>query len=283
MSPLRVAVCADDFGLDAHVNRGVMALAERGRLNGVGCMVGAPGWGGASAELAALDAAGVDIGLHLDLTEHPLDARWRINLPALIARSYLHRLPITALRAEIGQQIDRFEQRLGRSPDYIDGHRHVHQLPQVRNALLDLLAERRCRPWLRSTRHAPGLRAPAGSAVAERIKPRLIVALGANALARDAARAGLAQNRRLLGVYAFGADEAAYQRWVEVWLAAAGDLDVLMCHPALGAASGADDPIATARAVEQRVLDSAWMDELLERHDVRRVRLSGVLGAPSAA
>ena len=36
---------------------------------------------------------------------------------------------------EIRQQLDAFKNHYGRLPDFIDGHQHVHHLPQVREAL----------------------------------------------------------------------------------------------------------------------------------------------------
>jgi predicted glycoside hydrolase/deacetylase ChbG (UPF0249 family) len=270
MSGVAIAVCADDFGLNAQIGRGVMALAERGRLNGVSCMVGAPAWATARAEVATLRAAGIDVGLHLDLTEHPLDAALRQPLGRLITQAWLRRLPDAALRGEVERQIDRFEQVAGHGPDYIDGHQHVHQLPQVRDALVDVLSRTARRPWVRSTRRPTGLKPPAFATASERLKPRIIEGLGARGLQREAARAGLPTSRRLLGVYGFGADDRGYRQWIAAWLAVAEDGDVLMCHPAT-AGEAAGDPIAGAREVELRVLGSDWMHEAMARHAVTGV------------
>lgn len=275
MRAVTLAIGADDYGLDAAIDRGVMQLAEHGRLNAVSAMVGTPRWPGLAAPMRALGAAALDLGLHLDLTAHPLDGRLRHPLARLVAAAFAHRLPEAALRAEIDAQFDRFEQTVGRPPDHVDGHQHVHQLPQVRTALLETLARRGLRPWLRETRPPRGLHAPAGSSAADRLKPHLIGALGAAALARAATPVGLHRNRHLLGVYGFDADEAAYRRWIEAWLAVAADDDLLMCHPA--DASVAGDPIAAARTIELAVLGSRWMGEALARHGVTLVRLGRVL------
>jgi predicted glycoside hydrolase/deacetylase ChbG (UPF0249 family) len=278
-----IAVCADDFGLNPHVARGVLALAEHGRLDGVGCMVGAPAWPGARSEIAALRGAGIDVGLHLDLTEHPLDADLRRPLSRLIADTWLRRLPAASLRTEIERQLDRFEQQVGHGPDYVDGHQHVHQLPQVRDALVDVLARRARRPWLRSTLRPLNLRPPVFATASERVKPRIIEALGARALLRGAGRADLPTSRRLLGVYAFAADDDGYRAWLEAWLASAEEGDVLMCHPAAAGADAAD-PIAGARQVEHRVLGSDWLRDALARHGVATAppgrRARGLAAAP---
>ena len=40
------------------------------------------------------------------------------------------------IAAEIARQLDAFEDALGRAPDFIDGHQHVHVLPGIRRAVL---------------------------------------------------------------------------------------------------------------------------------------------------
>jgi predicted glycoside hydrolase/deacetylase ChbG (UPF0249 family) len=163
---------------------------------------------------------------------------------ALVLRACSRTLRLRALQAEIGRQLEAFERALGRAPDFIDGHRHVHQLPNVRDALLAALAERGLTPWLRCTLpRQPG------------VKATVIGLLGARALRRLARGHGLGQNRRMLGVYGFDAGtSAAYEALLLGWLAAAQDGDLLMCHTALPEAPGSADPIAAARRIEHAVL-----------------------------
>ena len=74
------------------------------------------------------------------------------------------------IAAEIGRQLDAFEDRLGRPPDFIDGHQHVHVLPGVRRGLLDAVA----------SRYAAGsvyLRDPADSAAAIRARGVAVLSL----------------------------------------------------------------------------------------------------------
>lgn len=259
----RIALCLDDLGLHAGVNAAAAALARLGRLNAVSCMVGASHWTEAREALAACEAAGADIGLHLDLTEAPL-RRPRQGLGALLLRSHAHLLAPAALRDEIEAQLDAFEAALGRAPDHVDGHQHVHQLPQVREALLEALQRRYRgrRPWLRSTRHADNLVAPAGQPMGAALKPRVIEALGAAGLARLAALHGHRQNGRLLGVYDFRGGEAVYRNWLRAWLHAAREGDLLMCHAATGHRQ--DDPIGAARHDEMLLLGAPAFAEMLE-------------------
>jgi chitin disaccharide deacetylase len=243
----RLCICADDFGMDSGINRAVLALAARGKLSATSCMVGRAAWAEGARGLRGAAAPSIDVGLHLDLTPARDAGGREPGLAPLIARSYLRLLPAARLRAEIDAQLDRFEDAMDRPPDFIDGHRHVHQLPGVRDALVEAVARRyrAAPPWLRSTR--PAARAHAGSA-----KEQLIFALGGAATRRLARSHGVPMGRGLLGVYGFDGDIDDYRRRLRDWLARCRTGDVLMCHPSAGLA--ASDPIGAARLREYQAL-----------------------------
>ena len=175
-------------------------------------------------------------------------------------------LPAAGLRAEIAAQLDRFEDHLGRNPDFIDGHQHVHQFLQVRDALFDVLVKRYPyrRPWLRSTR-----------AAAWAFKPRLLERLGARALLADADLLDFPHNGRLLGVYDFRGGPVRYAALMADWLNAARHGDLLMCHPSTQAISG--DEISQARLDEYELLSSARFGELVAAAAVRLDAMSRLL------
>jgi predicted glycoside hydrolase/deacetylase ChbG (UPF0249 family) len=268
MKVRQIALCVDDFGLHAGVNRAVIWLATLRRLNAVSCLVGAPAWASGSPALADLDAGAVDVGLHLDLTEMPLRAGTRSTLPGLIVRAVAHRLPQVPLRAEIEAQLDAFEQRLKRPPDHVDGHRHVHQLPVVRELLVEVLQRRypAHRPWLRCTRSA-GWRIPFA------LKAGSIDALGSRGLARLARAHGHTQNARLLGVHDFAADASGYRQLLAAWLRAARDGDLLMCHPSVPIEVPGDTLVA-ARAAEWSALHDAGFAAALDAERIELVPIS---------
>lgn len=242
------------------MNAAALALVENGRVHALSCQVGGPAWASAVPRLRILHEP--HLGLHLDLTEHPLRMPAR-RLPAVIATSLRRGHDPRLLADEIRAQLDRFESMLGRAPDFVDGHQHVHQLPQVREALLQELQRRGPhRPWLRSTR-----RRPVPSAGLSGFKPWLIERLGAAGLLRQASHLGFASNRCLLGVYDFRADAGVYEAWLSRWLAAARDGDLLMCHPA-GPMGGLADAISRARRVELEVLCSPAFEALRAAHGV---------------
>jgi predicted glycoside hydrolase/deacetylase ChbG (UPF0249 family) len=261
VAPRRLAICVDDFGLGAGVNQAVLALARQGRISATSCMAGAPQWRAGAPALRDVDPATLDVGLHLDLTEFPLDQRLRLPLRAWLARSHLRLVPRAALRAEIEAQLDAFEQALGRPPAHVDGHQHVHQLPVVRELLLAALEARYSgqRPWLRSTRRSPG--EGFGS------KAWLIETLGCAGLGRLATAKGYGQNGHLLGVYDFEGDAERYLALLGQWLRAAADGDLVMCHPATELVRG--DAIAPARVWEYQVLSGPAFGALLAREGIR--------------
>lgn len=238
-----IVVCVDDFGLHGGVNAAALALAQQGRIGAIGCMVGAPHWREGAVALRAIDPACVDAGLHLDLTEHTLVPGVRRPLSHWLLRAYAGAVDRSLVRREIDAQCDAFVAALGRPPACIDGHRHVHQLPGVRDALLAALRARGWTPWLRDTRRPPG------SGLG---KAWTIERLGSSGLRRQAQREGLRQNGHLLGVYGFDGDASRYLALLRGWLGHAHDGDVLMCHPALEAPD--DDPIGAARVREYAVL-----------------------------
>jgi hypothetical protein len=119
--------------------------------------------------------------------------------------------------------------------------------------------------------------------IQDAIKGRVITALGASALHRLAARAGLPCALELWGVYDFAGGTARYAALMENWLARAPAGAVLMCHPAeegngtANSVADRQDPIAPARRWEFEVLGGAALGQALARHGVALVRGSAAL------
>ncbi|MBO9676651.1 MAG: ChbG/HpnK family deacetylase [Acidovorax sp.] len=256
----RISVAVDDFGLHDGINAAALTLARQGRVQAISAMVGASAWARGAQALKALDASRVDVGLHLDFTECPLNPSLRRPLWKLIAQAYLRCLDAAALRAEIEAQLDAFESAMERPPAYVDGHQHVHQLPMVRDELVRVLTRRypMHAPWLRAT-HSPRRQAHADTA--SHLKSHAIALLGARALSSISRSRGLLQNGRLLGVYGLTGDASGYRDRLERWLQSARDGDLLMCH--VGVPDRIPDALALLRQNEFAVLAAADFDVLL--------------------
>lgn len=267
MALKNVVICADDFGISAGVNQGILDLAANGRLSAASCLAEAPCFG---ASVAALSALPVDVGLHINFTEPFAAGRAFWTLPRLIALSQLRQIDSRVIVAAIERQCAAFEAGLGRAPDFVDGHQHVHQLPLIRNALLAVLERRYAGKniWIRSTRLAGGLR----TSMPYRRKAAIIASLGDRALRRLAGERGWRMNQRLLGVYDFSATRERYAELLQNWLAGAQADDLLMCHPAKTATVG--DILGEQRVREFAVFSDARFHSWLAASGVQVGRLS---------
>ena len=262
-----IALCADDYGQNQAIDSAVGSLLDMGRLSAVSCFSTAPRWHEQSAPLLRERTAIADCGLHLNLTENfGMTPGTATSLPLQIARSYLHLLNRVQLRTMLHWQCDAFEAGLGRAPDFIDGHQHVHQLPVVRELLLELMQTRYAgqRVWIRNTLPAsPQWRG----------KAQILKRLGGAHLALRLIQSGLATNRGFGGVYGFDTDD--YASRFASWLTAAQPGMLLMCHPA--SALQDNDAIAAQRIVEYHFFSSAQFPSILESHAVRLQRLSAII------
>jgi len=127
----RLIVNADDFGLSAGVNRGIMEAHHSGIVSSTSLMVRWPS--AASAAKSAQSAPSLGVGLHVDLGEwYYDDGNWLPRYQVVdVADADL-------VRIEVEAQAERFFRLMGRSPTHLDSHQHVHRDPIVRRALVAL-------------------------------------------------------------------------------------------------------------------------------------------------
>ena len=266
----RVIVCADDFAVHAAASLGIVALARAGRISATSVMVLSPRWPQDVPLLQDLPQP-IDVGLHLDWTsEFAIAAGHGMTLYAAMLNAALggfgRGAAAAQTRAVIERQLDAFEVQWRAPPDYVDGHQHVQQFAGVREALVQTLIKRYgaapgAMPYLRISR------SPSGHVD---LKSRVIAAMGASALEKLAAQAGLPAMTVLLGVYDFAGNQNRYSELMEAWLKAAPQRSIIMCHPALGSES--PDLIGAARLWEFDYLSGAQFPAALERAGVQVVR-----------
>ncbi|HMW17415.1 MAG TPA: ChbG/HpnK family deacetylase [Accumulibacter sp.] len=270
----RLVICADDFGMSAAVDQGIVELAAGGCLSAVSCLADAPEL---RSRAAALRALPVDIGLHLNFTERFDDETFFLPLPRLIVSSYLGRLDRQMVIEAIDRQCQRFEEHFVGPPHFIDGHQHVHQLPIIRHALLEVIGRRYPGRalWLRSTRVRRGVN-PRVVRPGYTLKATIIATLGERALRRLVSTRGWRMNDSLLGVYDFSASEQQYAALLDGWFDAAHDGDLLMCHPAKSATAG--DPLGEQRVREYTVLSAPRFADRLATRGLQLGRLSSIAG-----
>jgi predicted glycoside hydrolase/deacetylase ChbG (UPF0249 family) len=119
-------VNGDDFGMTDGINQGVIEAHTRGIVTSTSLMVKRPK-AAAAAALAASQPR-LCVGLHVDLTEwEPRDGAWK-QMYAHVALD-----DPEAIAGEIRRQVQIFIELVGREPDHLDSHQHVHMSGAARD------------------------------------------------------------------------------------------------------------------------------------------------------
>ncbi len=235
----QITLCADDYGQNQSISQGIIALLEKNRLSATSCMTSSPDWS-AHAKWLQPFAEHADIGLHFNLTEgKPLSAKAGfLPLSQLILKAYACQLKESFIKAELNAQLDAFAAAMGRLPDFIDGHQHIHQLPVIRDVLMSVYEERlrttnsyiRClyEPYLSST-----------------LKGAIIQLLGAKTFKKNLIQHRIPHNSSFAGIYSF-AHSAHYSRIFPSFLAQIKEGGLIMCHAGLSS-QNTEDRIAKTR------------------------------------
>jgi chitin disaccharide deacetylase len=235
MTLRRLRLVADDYGISPAVNRAIRDLIARGRLNATSVMVGTSSFTKAEADaLADVAAERAAIGLHFTLTApfRPLSSVFRPaaadgsfrSLRQMLARGLSHTLDGRAAAIEAEHQIEAFHDAFARLPDFVDGHQHVHLLPQVGDALLVVMKARTPGAWVRQCgRTSPFLKRGSDA------KAHLLDILSRRMKSRAAA-VGVPINPGFAGAYNFG-HRLNYDTVFASFLDGLPDGGVVMCHP----------------------------------------------------
>lgn len=265
----RVVFCADDLGMGAEVDAGIVRAVEAGVVREASLCVTAGGDEAALSRLAHLRDR-VGLGLHLCMTfgraltgaiPGLTDRSGRfVGLGSALAATALGRPSAELVERELRAQLARLAE-LGVEATHLNGHHHVHVLPVVRDAVLRVVSEQ------------PGLHVRVPAATGRSPRAALLRQLG-RAFERRASPSlgtlpcvGLSSPR--------GDTLAAFARLL-------GELDgrsvEWVVHPRAGA--GGDDgggPLgARAPSDELRVLESPAFRALLTRHGVEPSRFREV-------
>ena len=232
-----LTLCADDFGLAPGVNLAITDLIKANRINAVSCMTGMPLWKKDAPKLKEFMDK-IQIGLHITLTDHNCIAPMRKlapdsrlpNLKRLIKLAMTGHLDPEEIQSEIQRQYEAFYIAMGRIPDFIDGHHHIHQFPIIRNAVIKLIKNNdKCEhSWLRTGWESPFRVLTRGISVGRALS---IGAFGLR-LKRCAIQNDVAHNAGFVGVYD-PARQKLDRSLLERFLTNAIDNTLMFCHPGL--------------------------------------------------
>jgi hopanoid biosynthesis associated protein HpnK len=237
----RLIVAADDFGLSAGVNAGILRAHREGILGDASLMVNGQAFPEA-IEIARATPS-LSVGLHLVLVqgraalpaaEIPLlagaDGLFG-NAPIAAGMRYFFTPGVRAqLRREIIAQLDRFL-ATGLPLSHVDGHLTIHMHPVV----LDILIDLRERYGILAVRLPREPLAPALRYDRRHLLRKLFEAAAFTALSRWArprlARAGVRHPERMFGLHQTGHVSEDYLLAVLAGLPAG--VNEIYCHPAV--------------------------------------------------
>jgi predicted glycoside hydrolase/deacetylase ChbG (UPF0249 family) len=130
----QLIVNADDFGLSAGINRGIIEAHEHGIVTSASLMVR-----GAAAAAAAdygCKNSRLSIGLHIDVAEWIYrDEGWAPLYQVVDLTDQ------AAVEKEVRRQFDAFTGLMGRAPSHLDSHQHVHRDEPLRSVAQSLAGE----------------------------------------------------------------------------------------------------------------------------------------------
>lgn len=247
-----IVLCADDFSFSPSISCKIAELVDGRRVSAVSVMVNSPFFSETLSLLHGMEKR-ADVGLHFDLTEFS-DGRSEV-----LSFSKLHRKCLSGaiegrkIEQNFNRQISIFEDALGYSPHFIDGHQHVHHLPVIRKVVCEVMTQRFAKKntYLRccyeSFRNIFSRGVSVGRALAFSLYGKRLSAL--------ALRYGIPFNHGFSGVYDF-TNRVPYEDLFRKFLKNATSGTLILCHPGAGVTEGWADLIASQREVEYKFFSS---------------------------
>ena len=262
---MKISICADDIGQDPAITQGCLRLFELKRISQISVLSESPYVAQDAQSIILARSQGLQVGLHFNLTlpfGHP-----PLNMPLnqLILMSHLRLLPVEKILQSFESQLKTFEDIFQFKPDFIDGHQHIHQFPQIREVLITQVLHHFADelPWIRSTALPSNT-----NQLPNAFKCHLLNVLGGSTFLNLLNQNHISCNNGFLGVYGFNApDINSYRALLLQWLSLAQEGILLMCHPANRQVD--NDGIGKQRPIEFNYLASNQFLDDLSRSDCR--------------
>ncbi|XP_053725975.1 carbohydrate deacetylase [Synchiropus splendidus] len=148
---LKLVVTGDDFGYCPRRNQGIVDCFLAGGISSVSLLVN----GSAAQEAADLAKRhSIPIGLHANLSEGvPVSPSLQQASTLVNPQGFFHgkagfrqqlekqQLSMEQVEVELRAQVQRFTELTGHLPQHMDGHQHVHILPEVRGVFAQVLSD----------------------------------------------------------------------------------------------------------------------------------------------
>ncbi|NXW42198.1 YDJC deacetylase, partial [Nyctiprogne leucopyga] len=151
MLQVKLIVTGDDFGYCPRRNQGIVDCFLAGAVSNVSLLVN----GSTAADAAKLAKRyNIPIGLHANLSEgSPVCEVLKTNSSLLNQHGFFHGkmgfrtalskglLNMSEVKQELKAQVELFHELTGHLPPHMDGHQHIHVLPEVRHVFAEVLEE----------------------------------------------------------------------------------------------------------------------------------------------
>ncbi|XP_032991925.1 carbohydrate deacetylase [Lacerta agilis] len=148
---VKLIVTGDDFGYCPRRNQGIVECFLSGGVSNVSLLVN----GSAASDAAQLARRyHIPIGLHANLSEgSPVCPALKAKSTLLNEEGFFHGkmgirraladglLNMSEVKHELTAQVDLFRELTGHLPQHMDGHQHVHVLPEIRNVFAQVLED----------------------------------------------------------------------------------------------------------------------------------------------
>jgi chitin disaccharide deacetylase len=241
LSSLNWVCTADDFGIGLATSRGIIRAHLQGPVTATSLMTTTGDHVRQSIPLLE-SAPRLEVGLHLVLTggQRPLTnlaGSGMVDRNGMLLSNgrlwmcaWTGRINRPAVFDEICAQADAFRQLTGRKPAYVDGHHHAHQLPNIRDAVMEAMAKGLLPALTRKSVEPPGTLGLIPSSPSQ-LRRRAATALGRSA-GRAFARHDIWCNDFYIGMLSKGDLRSPFPwaRFLENATAAAGVIEWVM-HP----------------------------------------------------
>lgn len=253
-----ITLCADDFGQASHISRGILTLANNKRISAISCMTTCADWHQHGRELNGL-LDQVDIGLHFNLTHGEGQSLPTIN--RWLLRAISRQINRAFIEKSLNKQLDSFLNIVGRPPDFIDGHQHIHAFPLIRDVFIKVIKARfqGCTPYVRSIN--PMLYR------ADSWLKSFVVSTTAVGFRTALDRQDIRYNPKFGGMYSLQPNKP-YRQFMIHWLQQATSGSLIMCHPGIESKNPYNDSHPAARANEYHYLLSQAFQEDCEEANV---------------
>lgn len=268
MAAKHIILCADDYGLSTGINQAIVQLIQLQRLSATSCLVNFPDWL-ESAQFLLPYLGQIQVGLHFNLTEgKALTSATKLapdqnflNINQLIFACLNKKISLKEVKDEFQAQLDRYELAFHKLPDFIDGHQHVHHLPIIREALIQVYQNRLsvCKPYIRS------VKVPIKQIT--QLKIGVIQFTGARQLAVLLQQLHIPHNKTFAGFYDFN-PQVDYRQLFQKFIQQVDDQGLIMSHP------GVYDPKDLVGMARQKELDYFMSEAYLQDCSEEKVVIS---------